>query len=293
MWATQAAVLGEADAGVRNKLSAFDLADRRLHEAPELLALLFRDRSSQVLNLGSVFPDEDDQCYLGNPADPGVTNKLRVERKQSFGLRRIATGCGLPVDQAVLAIDLPDGIKIGDEFASAQQCPQHFDLQILFRTANVYAIIPSKCFEQMHALVEEAVPGFSFTVFKRTVVVCIPFLEKHSSAILLTKVSTQSFFKTATEDHRCPCLFFPPPIQVTVAIAARAAKILANLRVAIDHHCLLAHRRGPVMCIQVPPTLPQERRHRDFGKSVRSKLYMRSGRPREVCKALFHRPDHP
>src|SRR5260370_29116084 len=116
MWANQAAVLGKGDAGVRNKLSPFDLADRRLHEAPEFLTLLFRDRSSQVLNLGSVFPDEDDQSYLGNPADPGITNKLRVERKKSFGLRRIATGCGLPVDQPVLAIHLTYGIKISDEF---------------------------------------------------------------------------------------------------------------------------------------------------------------------------------
>jgi|SRR5882762_3794926 len=38
-----------------------------------------------------------------------------------------------PVDQAVLAIDLPEGIKIGNEFASSrQQRPKHSDLRILF-----------------------------------------------------------------------------------------------------------------------------------------------------------------
>src|SRR5260370_41850125 len=133
----------------------------------------------------------------------------------------------------------------------------------------------------MDSLVEEPVPRLSLAVFKRSIAGCIPFFEKHSSAILLTKVGTQSFFKTATEDHRCPCLFFPPSIQITVAIAAGAAKILANLRVAIDHPCLPAHRCGPVMYIRAPPSPPRGRRHRGFGKRVRSELYKRSERRRE------------
>src|SRR5713226_797595 len=145
----------------------------------------------------------------------------------------------------------------------------------------------------MDALVEEAVPGLSFAVFKRSISVCFPFLEKHSSAILLTKVSTQSFFKAATEDHSRPRLFFPPPIQVTVAIAARAAQILADLRVAIDHRCLAAHRCGLVMYIQVLPSPPRGRKHRGFGKSDRSELYKRFGRPRADCGVLFHRSGHP
>src|SRR5713226_738132 len=74
----------------------------------------------------------------------------------------------------------------------------------------------------MDSLMEETVPGLSFAVFKRSIAVCLPFLEKHSSAILLTKEGTQSFFKAATEDHRCPGLFFPPAIQIPVAIAAGA-----------------------------------------------------------------------
>src|SRR6266496_2015784 len=123
MWAAEAAVLGKADTAVRNELSRFDLADRSLHKAPELLTLLFRDRRSQILNLGSMLPDEDDQCYLRNPADPGITNELGVEREQSLGIRCITAGCCLPVDQAVLAIDLPEGIKIGNEFASSRQGP--------------------------------------------------------------------------------------------------------------------------------------------------------------------------
>src|ERR1700738_5621849 len=108
----------------------------------------------------------------------------------------------------------------------------------------------------MDSLVEEVVPGLSFAEFKRSIAVRIPFPEKGSSAILFTKVGPKSFFKTATEDHRCPGLLFAPAIHVTVAIAARTAKVLADLCVAIDHHCHPAHRCGSVMCIRVPPNLP-------------------------------------
>ena len=78
MWAAQAAVLGKADAAVRNKLSRFDLADRSLHKAPKLLTLLFRDRRSQILNFGSVFPHEYDQGYFRNPTDPGIDTAVDV-----------------------------------------------------------------------------------------------------------------------------------------------------------------------------------------------------------------------
>src|SRR5712692_6651509 len=129
----------------------------------------------------------------------------------------------------------------------------------------------------MDSLMEEAVPGLSFAVFKRSIAICFPFLEKYSSAILLTKVGAESFFKAATEDHRCPGLFFPPPIQIPVAIAAGAAQVLTDLRVAIDHRCPFAHRRGPVMCYRVPPSPLRGRSHRGFDKNAHSRLYKRSG----------------
>src|SRR6266487_4359923 len=101
----------------------------------------------------------------------------------------------------------------------------------------------------MDSLVEEAIPGLSFAVFKRSIPVRIPFLEKHSSAIVLTEVGTKSFFKAATEDNRCPGLFFPPPIQVTEAIAAGAAQVLTDLRVAIDHRLFFNDSWAPEMYI--------------------------------------------
>ena len=84
MWAAQQAVLRKADTGVRNKLSCFNLADRRFHQVPELLTMLFRDRDSQILDFGTILPYEYDQCYFRNPTDPGITDELRVEREQAL-----------------------------------------------------------------------------------------------------------------------------------------------------------------------------------------------------------------
>src|SRR6266581_9359210 len=130
----------------------------------------------------------------------------------------------------------------------------------------------------MDSLMEEAIPGFSFAVFKWSIAVRFPFLEKHCGAVLATEVSTERLLKAAAKDHCGARLFLPPAIQIAVAIAARASQVLANLRVAIDHHCLPAHHCGPVMCNRVPPSQPRGRRHRGFGKSVRSGWYKRSGR---------------
>src|SRR5258708_35002183 len=102
MGAAQATVLREANTTMRNKLSRFDLADRCLHKVPELLTLLFRDRRSQILNFRSMLSHEDNQCYFRNSTDPGITDELRIERKQPLVLHRIAARCGLPVDQAML-----------------------------------------------------------------------------------------------------------------------------------------------------------------------------------------------
>src|SRR5947209_5280177 len=144
----------------------------------------------------------------------------------------------------------------------------------------------------MDSLVEEAIPGLSLAEFKRSIVVSIPFFEKHNSAILLAKVGAESLFKAAAKDHRCAGLFFLPPIEVAEAIAARAAQVWTDLRVAIDHRCHPADRCGPVRCIRAPPSLPRGRRHRGFDNSVRSELYKRFGRRREDCGDLFHRPGH-
>src|ERR1700733_8218302 len=94
----------------------------------------------------------------------------------------------------------------------------------------------------MDSLVHQAVPGISFLVFERSVPKSAPFLKKHCGGVLSAEVSAEGSFKATAEDHRCARVFFPPSIQIAVAIAARATKVLTNLRVTVGHGNLLLSR---------------------------------------------------
>src|SRR5712671_7259246 len=87
----------------------------------------------------------------------------------------------------------------------------------------------------MDSLMHEAVPSLSLLEFEGRIAVSLPFLEQRCATILFAEVSSQSVFKTSAKSHSRACLLFPPATEVAVTIAARAAEILADLRVAIDH----------------------------------------------------------
>jgi hypothetical protein len=59
MWAALKTVLGKADTSVKQIVPRS--ARSLFPEAPKLLTLLFRDRRSKILNLGSLLPGENDQ----------------------------------------------------------------------------------------------------------------------------------------------------------------------------------------------------------------------------------------
>ena len=80
------------------KLTGFDLANRRLDQPTKLTALLFRDRCFQILDLGLLLSHEHNERNIGDTADPGVANKLRVRGQQTLRLFGITTGSGLPID---------------------------------------------------------------------------------------------------------------------------------------------------------------------------------------------------
>src|ERR1700722_15233543 len=123
----------------------------------------------------------------------------------------------------------------------------------------------------MDSLVDEAVPGISFLVFERSVPKSAPFLEKHCGRILSEEVSAERSFKATAKDHRCTRIFFPPSIQIAVAIAARATKVLTNLRVAVGHRNLLSARLHEHLWRSVPIRWKAQTR-RDLGKYDRQTL---------------------
>ena len=86
---------------------------------------------------------------------------------------------------------------------------------------------------------EQPVPGISFPVFERSIAIGTPFLEQHRSRILSCEVGAESLLKAAAKDHGGPRFFLPPAVEIAVAIAARAAQVLADLGVAIRSSAFL------------------------------------------------------
>src|SRR6266446_9247645 len=133
----------------------------------------------------------------------------------------------------------------------------------------------------MDSLVHEAVPSLSLLEFEGSITVSLPFLEQHRTTILFAKVRSQSVLKTAPKSHGRTSFLFAPAIEVPETIAARAAEILADLRVAIDHRnfpacpARLHHRLTRKTEL---PTRQQVRRSQDFGKNVHSQSCVRCQR---------------
>src|SRR5208337_2173859 len=96
---------------------------------------------------------EYNQRYVGDPADPGVTDQLGIKRKKAFGLHRVAAGRSLPVHQARATVDLPDRVHIRNEFIVSRECASHLDLEVLLGPWDTNTILSGKCFKEMDSLV--------------------------------------------------------------------------------------------------------------------------------------------
>src|SRR6266851_6580729 len=226
------AVLWESNPAVRGKMPGFDLVDCGFHHTAEFSSLFFGDRCLQILNLGHVLSHEDDHGDFGNARNPGIAGQLRVQRKQFFGFFRIAACRGLPVYEAVFAIQVADGINVADKFASSSQCLREFDLEILLRISNTDSIVLRESLKEVDSLAHEAVPGISPFVLKRSVAEKAPFREQCCTTVFAAEISHEGLFKTTAKGHGRTSFFFLPAVQIAVAITARATQVLTDLRVA-------------------------------------------------------------
>src|SRR6266478_6616840 len=96
-------------------------------------------------------------------------------------------------------------------------------------------VILCELLQQMDSLMHVSVPSLSLLVFEGSITESLPFLEQHCATILFAEISSQGILKAATESHSRARLLFAPTVEVAVTITARAAEILADLRVAIHH----------------------------------------------------------
>jgi hypothetical protein len=97
---------------------------------------------------------EYNKCHIRDPCHPRIGDQLRVKRQQPCRLLGITAGCGFPVDETTLAIELTDGVNVGNKLIGIWKVPDHLDLKILLRLGNVDSIVLGKELEQMHALTD-------------------------------------------------------------------------------------------------------------------------------------------
>src|ERR1700730_12418220 len=121
----------------------------------------------------------------------------------------------------------------------------------------------------MNSLMDHAVPGIPFLVFKGCVSIGAPFLEQSGTGIFADEVGPESLFKRSTKGHGRTRFSFLPAIAIAVAIAARATQVLADLCVAKDHRRFLPLAARQLWRGKVLPNLRRERRNQGSGRSGR------------------------
>src|SRR5271169_5571758 len=142
--ATDAPVLGEADAAAGWELGGFDLPNGAGDHLPEAVALLLGDGGAQILDLDQPLAHEDHKSDVGFSGDPGVTDELGVQSQQTLRLVGVAGAGGFPVNDRAFSVELADGIDVGDEFVAVSDGARELDLQIAAGIPDLHPVILDK-----------------------------------------------------------------------------------------------------------------------------------------------------
>ena len=174
---------------------------------------------------------EDDKSHGGNSCHPRIADQLRIERQQPRGCFGITAGGRFPVHQATRAIEFTDGVDVGDKLVAVGQVPNHLELQIFLRLRNANPIVPRKAFEEMHTLVEQAIPALSSFVCKRSIAESAPLPMKRRGTIVTAKIGLQRLFKATAKEHRCTLENAPNSSteQRPIPYALRRARLTARV----------------------------------------------------------------
>src|SRR5579863_10653508 len=87
----------------------------------------------------------------------------------------------------------------------------------------------------MYALLQHPVPGIRLSILQSSILINSPFFKESYGAILVLKISRKGLLEATAEDGACARVLLAPTIEVAIAVLPRAAQVLANLCVAIDH----------------------------------------------------------
>jgi hypothetical protein len=88
-----------------------------------------------------------------------------------------------------LAVDLPNGIDIGDKLIAIGERMNQFQLKVLVGMRDSDAIGLSEQVKQVNSLMDQLVPGFPSAIFERCITVGSPFLKQCGGTVFLAEIS--------------------------------------------------------------------------------------------------------
>ena len=84
-------------------------------------------------------------------------------------------------------------------------------------------------------MLEHAVPAVALGIAQRLLLILRPLPIESHSRIFLAEVRPEGLLEAAPEEHGGAGVFLLPAVEITMAITARAAQIMAELAVAVGH----------------------------------------------------------
>src|SRR5208282_5071863 len=228
-------ILWKADAAVRQEQPGLDPSDRVFDQGCELLPLLVRNGSPEVLDFNQSLADENNFGNFVDSGHPRIADELRVQRGNAGRLLRISCGRGLPFQNAGRAVQFTNGVDVSDKTVAGSQGPIELNLLGGTRVANANPAVLSETFEQLDALLQHTVPGVAARVGQAHVLAHAPLLEQHSRRVFMAKEGGDGLFERSAKEHGGARVFLLPTVEVAVPVTARTAKVLADLGVGVVH----------------------------------------------------------
>jgi hypothetical protein len=236
--ATGTRVLWKADPAVRKELSSLNLFNRVLNQSAELISLFLRDGRAQVLDFNQPFAHKNDLRNIRDARHPRIADQLWIERYKALRFFLVATGRGLPFEQAPFTVQLPDGIDVSDEIIVAGEWSHELDLQVATRLGNPDAVVLNEAFQQLNALPQHVLPAVVRAIFNWAVLMGTPLLEEDGCGVLVQKKCSQRLFEYTAEEHAGAGILLLPAIEIPVAVATWTGEIVTDLGVAVGHQAI-------------------------------------------------------
>ena len=104
-----------------------------------------------------------------------------------------------------LAVQLADGIDVGDELVAISNGAAELDLQIAAGIPNSHPVILDKSRQQVDPLLKHLIPGFALGGLQGRILVLRPGLEKRAARIFTSEERSQCLLGERARDSEMPC----------------------------------------------------------------------------------------